>query len=132
MRVLIGAVLLMNVQSAVSFFLIPERYAPAYELIGVPGEAAIQGFGILFLMWNVPYVLAMIHPINFRISLAEAITMQTIGFFGEALIYARLPAENLILENSILRFILFDGGGLVALLIAFLMTRKIKIAVQRS
>jgi len=123
-RVLIGAVLVMNVQSALAFFLNPARYAPAYELVGVPGEAAIRGYGVLFLMWNVPYWVALLHPQQHRTSLYEAVAMQTIGLIGESFILWGLPEEHATLQISLTRFILFDGGGLAALLWATLLTRK--------
>jgi hypothetical protein len=123
-RILIGSVLIINIQSALAFFLFPSRYAPAYELMGVPGQAAIQGFAVLFLMWNVPYCFALIHPIRNRVSLYEAIMMQSIGLIGETLILKSIPMEYVILRKSILRFIIFDGGGLIALFIAAWSTKQ--------
>jgi hypothetical protein len=123
-RILIGLVLLINGQSALVFFTNPSRFAPAYELSGIPGEAAIQGFAVLFLMWNVPYLVALVDPIKYRISLYEAIVMQSIGLIGESLILSGLPREYTILRNSILRFIIFDGCGLIALLAAAWITRN--------
>ncbi len=117
-RVLIGLVLFINVQSALVFFANPAGFAPAYELSGVSGAAAIRGFAVLFLMWNVPYAVALINPVKYRVSLYEAIAMQGIGLVGESIIWWTLPAEHIILRTSILRFILFDGAGLVALLVA--------------
>lgn len=117
-RILIGLVLLINVQSAVVFFANPARFAPAYELSGIPGAAAIRGFAVLFLMWNVPYVVALINPVKYRVSLYEAVTMQSLGLVGESIIFWTLPAEHIVLRGSILRFILFDGAGLVALIAA--------------
>ena len=117
-RILIGVVLFINVQSALAFFFNPGIYAPWYELQGTVGDATIRGFGVLFLMWNIPYFFALIHPQKYRISLIEAIAMQAIGLFGESFILGTLPAEHAILRGSILRFIAFDGGGLVALILA--------------
>ena len=57
-RILVGFVMTINLQCAIVFIINPERYAPLYELIGIPGRAAIQGFGVLFIMWNIPYVVA--------------------------------------------------------------------------
>ena len=123
-RILIGAVLFINLQSALAFYLNPAKFETAYELVGIPGQAAIRGFAILFLMWNVPYIVALSHPIKFRISLYEAITMQSIGLIGETLIFLSLPAEHQILRDSILRFIIFDGGGLIALITAASITKS--------
>ena len=117
-RALIGAVLIINVQSALVFFINPSRFAPAYELAGIPGQAAMRGFAVLFLMWNVPYLVALINPVKYRISLYEAIVMQGIGLAGESIILQSLPLEHSILRDSILRFIIFDGSGLIALISA--------------
>ena len=117
-RILIGTVLIINLQCAFVFLINPEGFAPLYELIGIPGKAAIQGFGVLFIMWNVPYVVALVNPIKFYISHYEAIIMQTIGLIGESLIYFNLPTNFILLRTSILRFIIFDGTGLVVLSIA--------------
>ncbi len=123
-RLLIGAVMAINVLCAVAFFVEPEHYAPAYELIGVPGEAAIQGFGVLFLMWNVPYLVALLHPQRHRTSLMEAVVMQSIGLLGETLILRGLPAAYPTLHLSLRRFILFDAAGLVALIVAAWITLR--------
>ena len=101
-------------------------YAPWYELQGAAGEAAIRGFGVLFLMWNVPYVAALIHPHKQRTSLYEAIIMQTIGIVGEAFILWSLPIEHAIARGSIVRFVIFDGGGLIALLLTAWVIRGIR------
>ena len=115
-RALIGGVLTINIQSALVFYAYPSRFAPAYELIGIPGQTAIRGFGILFLMWTVPYVTALINPVKYRVSLFEAIAMQSIGLIGESLIYFSIPLEHSMLKGSIFRFIIFDSGGLMALI----------------
>ena len=122
-RVFIGLVLLINLQSALVFFANPNGIAPAYELSGVSGAVAIRGFAVLFIMWNVPYAVALFNPVRFRVSLFEAIAMQFIGLVGETLIWWTLPIEHLILRGSILRFIIFDGAGLVAILIAAWITK---------
>ena len=116
-------VLVINIQSAIVFLGAPQRFAPAYELTGIPGQSAIRGFAILFLMWNVPYCVALVNPIKYRISLYETIAMQTIGLVGEMIIFWTIPNEFTILRNSIIRFIIFDGGGLVALIAAAWVTK---------
>ena len=124
-RLLIGLVLFINVQSALVFFIRPTGFAPAYELSGVSGIAAIRGFAVLFLMWNVPYAVALINPLKFRVSLYEAIAMQSIGLVGESIIVWGLPAGHEVLQASLLRFILFDGAGLLALIVAAGFTKLI-------
>jgi hypothetical protein len=125
-RVLIGGVIFTNLQCAFVFFLNPFSYIQAYDLNGVPGAYAIQGFGILFAMWNIPYLFAFIHPQKNRISLYEALIMQSIGLLGESFLYFRLPMGFPNLAASIQRFILFDGVGLMALILSFLLTRSHK------
>src|SRR3989304_344265 len=104
-RGLIGAVFLVNLQSVLAFLLWPGRYAPAFELGGVAGAAMVRGLGVLFLMWNVPYAVALWHPVRHRNFLCVALAMQAIGLVGETLIYTSLPVTSEILRASILRFI---------------------------
>jgi hypothetical protein len=66
-RGLIGVVILFNLQAALVFLLWPGNYTSAFELEGVIGEAMLSGLGVLFLMWNVPYAVAMWNPIRYRI-----------------------------------------------------------------
>ena len=120
-RFLIGIVLAWNVQAGIVFILSPASFVHAYGLSGIPGEATVRGFGVLFMMWNVPYLYAAIDPVRFRMGLVFALWMQSIGLLGESYIYFTLPLGENILRISVLRFILFDGAGLVILLIAFLL-----------
>ncbi len=87
----IGVVILFNLQAAAVFLLWPERYATGFELGGAVGGAMLRGLGVLFVMWNVPYAVALWHPVRQRISLYEALAMQTIGLDGEAIIFTTLP-----------------------------------------
>lgn len=123
-RFLISLVTFTNIQCAIIFFLFPEKYIRAYELTGIPGEIAIQGFGILFIMWNVPYGLAIIHPQKHRTSLYEAILMQFIGLLGESYLFITLPPGFTNLSVSIARFMIFDGIGLIILLTAMRITNQ--------
>jgi hypothetical protein len=122
-RVLIGAVLVSNLYCAILFTWQPDAYAPAFELSGASGEAAVRGMGLLFLMWNVPYAVAFLSPTRHRLSLWEAVVMQAMGVVGESLILAGLPPEYGIARQSILRFIVFDLAGLVCLLLAAWVSR---------
>lgn len=117
-RILIGLVLFINIQAAITFLFIPDHYAPWYELSGSVGRFTVQGVGVLFLMWNVPYLVAFIHPQKNRLSLYEALAMQAIGLVGETVILIGLPIIHQILRSSIIRFIIFDSSGLLALSIA--------------
>lgn len=122
-RLLIGIVLLWNVQCAAAFMIVPATYAPGFELSGAAGAAAVRGIGLLFLMWNVPYAVALWHPVRQRVSLYEAVAMQTIGLIGESLILWSLAGGHSPAAANVARFIAFDGAGLVLLLLAAWVTR---------
>jgi hypothetical protein len=117
-RGLISLVLIFNIQCAIVFLLSPERYAPAFELGGVVGSAIIRGFGILFLMWNVPYFFAVMHPEKNRISLYEAILMQMIGFIGETILFLGFPEGHPEIQASVAHFMVFDGVGFLLLIVS--------------
>lgn len=119
-RGLIGIVLGMNLACAIDFIARPNLYLRAYELSGEVGRVVIIGFGILFLMWQVPYFFAIFHPHRNRVALIQAILMQAIGFIGESLLLRTIPTQHAVLRVSILRFVYFDGGGLLLLILAFL------------
>ena len=123
-RILISLVLIINLQCAVLFIWKPGGFAPGFELHGTAGEAAVRGIGILFLMWNVPYTVALIDPAKHRISLYEAIAMQTLGLVGETLLLSGLPEGHPTLQASVTRFVVFDASGLAALLLAAWVTRR--------
>jgi hypothetical protein len=123
-RALIGAVILWNVQCAVAFLAAPGIYAPGFELGGPAGEAMVRGVGLLFLMWNVPYLVALLQPVRHRTSLYEAIAMQAIGLAGESLILWTLGAGHSPARDTVLRFIAFDGAGLALLALAAWVTRQ--------
>lgn len=120
-RGLVAGVTFMNLQAAVSFLWQPARFAPAFELIGEPGRAIIQGVGLLFLMWCVPYVFALVNPQRHFVSLLQAVVMQGIGVIGESILLMLLNGEHPQIHASVLRFILFDAGGLVLLLVALIL-----------
>jgi hypothetical protein len=123
-RGLVGLVILWNLQAALVFLLWPDRYTAAFELQGAVGAATLRGMGVLFLMWNIPYLVALWNPVRYRISLYEALAMQTIGLAGEGIIYLTVPVIHAVLRASILRFIAFDALGLLLLLLAAWITRE--------
>lgn len=125
-RLLIGLVFFFNVECALAFLISPQNYNPAFELAGLPGQGMVRGLGVLFLMWNVPYAVALWHPLKHFVSLSEAVAMQTIGVVGETFIWLSLPAIHVIARGAVLRFILFDGGGLVLLVFTWILTRSIR------
>ena len=124
-RTLIAIVTGWNLQAALVFILWPERFMHNFELTGVPGAAAVRGTGILFVMWNVPYLVALWNPRVYRLVLGIAIVMQLVGLVGESLILFTLPEGYALLSTSIARFVIFDGSGLVLLIAAFwILNRK--------
>ena len=111
-RVAFAAVFAINAQCAVLFVLCPGGFAAAYELSGVPGEAAVRGIGVAFLMWNATYPAVIASPRRFRALAVVAVAQQLIGLAGESFILATLPQGHAMLAASITRFIAFDAGGL--------------------
>lgn len=120
-RILIAIVIAWNLQAALVFFISPEAFAPGFELSGIPGAAAMRGIALLFVMWNVPYLVACWQPQKHSLALKEALAMQSLGLLGESWIFMSLSAEHALLQGSILRFIAFDSAGLVLLAIAFVL-----------
>ncbi len=130
--ILIGIVFIINIQAGIDFYLNPEKYTAAYELSGIPGEISVAGVGLLFIMWNVPYAFALWNPINYKISLVQAIIMQTLGLIGETVLLYRFSAYDFPhLANSIKRFIYFDSAGLILLLIAGFLIYRYKKEQRR-
>jgi hypothetical protein len=126
-RLLIAAVIAWNLQAAFAFLVNPAAFVPSFELSGVPGAAAMRGVAILFMMWNVPYLVACWQPARHRPSLWEALVMQAVGVLGETFILLSLPSGHPLLAGSLLRFIAFDTAGLPALGAALLLTRIPKV-----
>lgn len=127
-QVLIGIVVFFNLDAAFSFLLHPDLYAPGFEISGIPGRAVTQGMGLLFLMWNVPYLFALVNPVKQFTSLVEAVLMQAIGVIGETILLLNLPGSHPIITASTERFIFFDGGGLVLLIVALVVTREMRLS----
>jgi hypothetical protein len=125
-QILIAIVVLLNLQCALAFLISPADYAPSFELSGIPGELSTRGVGLLFVMWNIPYLFALTNPLKRYVSLIESMIMQGIGLIGESIFRLNLPAGHVNLSSSLNRFIFFDAGGLVLLLIAWLLVHKQK------
>lgn len=118
-RITVGAVFLMNVSCALAFILQPELYSPGFEVAGVPGRIYVQGMGILFLMWNATYPLVIFHPIRYRALFIVVLIQQAIGFFGETWLWLTMPPGHAPLRATGLRFMIFDGIGLIAMAVAY-------------
>jgi hypothetical protein len=119
-RTLILPVLAMNLYCALVFILSPQAYAPAFELSGLPGQVAIRSVGILFVMWNIPYVIALLDPLNNRTTMLASLMMQLTGVIGESWLYTTIP-ELTVARSSILRFVIFDSLGALFLVAAYLL-----------
>jgi hypothetical protein len=117
-RLLVGVVLISNLSAAIPYLVKPGSYAWAFELEGNPGMAVVMALGILFTMWQVPYVFAAVNPLKHKTSLIEAVLMQSIGLLGETWLQSRIEPAYAVLRGSISRFIAFDACGLVLLMIA--------------
>ena len=81
----------------------------------------MRGFGVLFLMWCVPYAVAAWNPYRFQVALYESIAMQTIGLIGELVILSTLSDNYANAIRSIKRFSIFDSAGLIILFTALLL-----------
>ena len=123
-RLLIAIVLIWNVQCAITFLLQPHLYAPGFQLSqDLIGITVIRSLGLLFLMWNVPYLFAFVHPLRWKILPLVILVQQFTAVIGELWILSTLSSETQIL-NSIRKFVYFDFGGLILLSLAFILTRR--------
>jgi len=118
-RLAVGSVCAVNLNAALSFIAQPDRYAAGFELSGTAGEAVVQAFGILFLMWNSTYPLVILQPRGHRALFRIVLIQQAIGVAGETWIWLGLPPGHPALWGTGLRFLLFDGLGLAVMALAF-------------
>lgn len=118
-RLALTVVFCFNVNCALAFIARPGDFAPGFEVSGVPGEALVRGMGILFLMWNATYPLAIWNPRRYRWLFLIIIAQQAIGLAGETWMLLTLPPGHAPLATTGWRFILFDSGGLAAMLVTF-------------
>ena len=118
-RIVFAAVFAVNVECALAFIANPGAYAGSYELAGVPGEAAVRGLGVAFLMWNVTYPAFIVRPEKWPVLGWVILAQQAVGLVGESLILAGLPAGHGVLAVGIRLFIIFDAAGLVCMAAAF-------------
>ena len=120
-RIAFSAVFAINVICALQFIFDPMAYIGAYQLTGTGAQAAIQGYGIVFLMWNATYPLFIWKPSSHRMLGIIILAQQLIGCIGETIILLSLPSAGAeLLHSSILRFIAFDAGGFVVMLIGYI------------
>lgn len=114
-RVCFAIVFALNVQCALQFVFDPASYAPAFELSGIPGEAAVRGIGIAFLMWNATYPAFIVFPERFACLGAVVLVQQLIGAVGETAVFFEVHAAHPLLGEAIARFMVFDIAGLVVM-----------------
>lgn len=122
-RAAFSLVFFWNVLCALQFVIDPAAYAGAYQLSGAPGEAAVRGLGVAFLMWNATYPLFILQPWRYRVLGGIILAQQAIGLAGELALLGSLPAGCEVLAASIVRFAAFDGAGLVLMGAAFIVLR---------
>ena len=122
-RALVALVFITNVQCALQFTLWPGAYTAAYQVEGMSAEAMIRTVGICFLMWNATYPPVIARPERYRVLFGVVLAQQAIGLAGESLLLLSLQPGLEVLASSILRFVAFDAGGLVLLIIAFVLSR---------
>jgi len=120
-RLALGVVFFLNLSCALAFVARPKAYAPSLGVSGVAGETLTRGIGILFLMWNATYPLAIWKPWRYRWLLAIIILQQAIGLLGETWLLLTLPPGNASLAATGRRFVAFDGAGLAAMLSTFIL-----------
>lgn len=122
-RLAVGSVFAVNVACALSFIFRPEYYTAGFELSGIPGKVTVQGYGILFLMWNVTYPAVILRPQAEKTLFLIILVQQAIGCVAETWMWLTLPGAHLALRATGLRFILFDGAGLVWMGVAYILLR---------
>lgn len=122
-RILLGVVIIFNLECALEFIVRPANYITSFDLSGSAGMAVIRSIGILFIMWNIPYMIGVINPTKHFICLLCALIMQGIGVIGESWVYLTIP-DLVNTRLSISRFILFDFIGFIFILIATILIRK--------
>lgn len=121
-------VFLLNVSCAIAFIVQPMGSAAAYGLSATEENGAlVTGLGVAFLMWNATYPLVILNPVRHQTLYGVVLAQQLTGLIGESLILLRLCESGLadgLMAHGIIRFIAFDGGGLVLMLAAFLLLRR--------
>lgn len=120
-RIALLIVFAWNVHCALVFIIFPQNFLSAYELSGVGGLVAIQGVGVVFLMWNATYPIVIFNPWKYRVIFIIIIIQQIIGLAGENFIKLTTASESSILRASLMRFVIFDSIGLALMLLAYVL-----------
>ena len=123
-RVAVGSVFVVNMGCAYSFISQPGQFSSGFEIGGAPGRTVIQAFGILFLMWNATYPPVILRPQTELTLFGVILIQQIIGLAGETWMWFALPPGHPALAGTGLRFIFFDGAGLILMGIAYLILKS--------
>jgi hypothetical protein len=132
-RIAVLIVFILNVMCAIQFIADPMRNAAAYGLPATQESAAmVAGLGVAFLMWNVTYPAVICSPRRFRALYVVVLIQQLVGLVGESFIWWRLIDAGLgsgLMAAGIMRFVVFDAGGLIIMLAAFIV---LSAAIRRA
>jgi hypothetical protein len=131
-RAAVLVVFTSNLSAAVPFVLRPARFAGGFELAGTAGNVVVRSIGLLFVMWVVPYVPALLAPVHHRICFPVIVAQQLIGLMGESWMWLNLPAGHAALRATGRRFILFDAVGLILLLAAWWMAHQAAVRAMAT
>ncbi len=120
-RVVVATVCIWNLTAALPFVLNPAGYTRSFELgsSGLAGQVMVRGLGVAFLMWQIPFLPVIWHPGRHRTCFHCVLGMQLVGLAGESMMLAGLPGGHAPLRATGLRFVLFDGAGLVLMALAY-------------
>jgi hypothetical protein len=121
---IVGMVFILNISCAFAFINQPEKYMWGFEIGGVQGRLVVQALGILFLMWNTTYPLVIINPLKQKTLFGVVVLQQAIGFIGESWLMTTLPAGHQAIRLTVMRFIYFDGVGLILMGAAYYFLMK--------
>jgi hypothetical protein len=123
-RAAVAIVFCLNVMCAVQFILNPIGYAAGYGLPATEEAGTlVAGLGVAFLMWNVTYPAVIVSPLRFQTLYVIVLIQQAVGLVGESCILAHLVEIGLgggAMAAGIIRFVAFDAGGLILMLVAFI------------
>jgi len=110
---IVGVVFIINITCAMAFICQPDKYVGGFEVGGIQGRLVVQAMGILFLMWNATYPPVIMNPIKQKTLFGVILAQQAIGVIGESWLMITIPAGHPVLQATVMRFIYFDGAGLI-------------------
>lgn len=120
-RAVVALVCFFNLTAAIPFVLNPALYSHSFQVqdCGIGGQVLVRGLGIAFLMWQVPFIPVIWRPERNRTCFLCLLGMQLIGLIGESWMLVAMPEVTGPLRATGWRFILFDGGGLLGMTLAY-------------